>query len=508
LSRFVAKDGPVRASLRPVVAVLTVLTLLVTSSPAAARPTGGLQWRPCADDDTAQCAALTVPVDRADPYSATIQVAVARRPATDRARRIGTLVVNPGGPGGSGVDFALEADWFFSPALRARFDIVGFDPRGVRRSSPVRCSAAVLDAAPSPLLTGPAAYAAATMHNRRLAADCRRRSGPVFGHADTLSVVQDLEALRAALAEPKISFYGASYGTLLGQQYAERYPGRVRAVVLDSVMDHSIGTGAFLADGTDAAQDAFDQFAAWCARDTGCVLRGRDVRALWATLTGRASRGELRDPYDPARRMTAYDLVQVAFGSFYDPQWHSLAHFLREADLASRAVRPRGAADTVVDDPFAAVFCADWALPMRGYPDYAAQMAALRRRAPQMVASPLALAATVGCLDWPTPVRNPQREPAPAVVPTLLVNARHDPATPYAWARSVTTQLGPRATLATYDGSGHVVYGRTPCVTGIVDRYLLDLRRPAAGTSCAGVVPDPFGVGRRAPLRRPAWLGR
>ena len=490
-----------RASLRPIVAALTALSLLTPVAPAAAgRPTGALQWRACAEDDTAQCATLRVPADRADPYSATIEVAVARRPATDRARRIGVLVVNPGGPGGSGVDFALDAAGFFSPAVRARFDIVGFDPRGVRRSTPVRCSAALAAAAPSPLLADSAAYGAVVAHNRRLAADCRRRSGPVYDHADTLSVVGDLEALRAAMGEPAISFYGASYGTLLGQQYAERHPSRVRALALDSVMDHGLGTGAFLASETDAAQDAFDEFVAWCARDATCVLRGRDVRGLWARLLDRAARGVLRDPYDPAHRMTVLDLVQVAFGSFYDPQWYSLAYFLREADSSTAAVRGRAAA--VVEEPFRAVFCADWSLPVDGYRDYAARLAALRRRAPQMLVSPLALSATVGCLGAPAAVRNPQRPAAPAVVPTLLVNARHDPATPYAWARAVAGRLGPRASLATYDGWGHVVYGRTPCVSGIVDRYLLDLRRPAAGASCAGVVPDPFGVGRRAPLRK------
>lgn len=489
-----------RAFLRPVVAVLTVLCLLVTGAPAgAARPTGTLQWRPCAEDPAAQCATLRVPVDRADEYSPTIDVAVARRPATDRARRIGVLVVNPGGPGGSGVDFALDAATFFSPALRARFDIVGFDPRGVRRSSPVRCAASIVAAAPSPLLAGPAAYTAAIAHNRRLAADCRRRSGPLLGHVDTLSVADDLEALRSAMGEGAISFYGASYGTLLGAQYAERYPGRVRAVALDSVMDHSAGTGAFLTAETDSAQAAFDEFVAWCAGDTACVLRGRDIRQIWAALLDRAARGVLRDPYAPDRRLSVYDLVQVAFGSFYDPQWHALATFIREAERAGRPVRAR--AGHVVEDPFAAVFCADWALPVNGYPDFAARLAALRERAPQMIASPLALTATVSCLGWPLPVRNPQRRLAPAVVPTLLINARHDPATAYAWARSVTAQLGPQAALATYDGWGHVVYGRTPCVTGLVDRYLIDLRRPAAGASCPGVVPPPFGVGggRRAP---------
>ena len=142
-----------------------------------------------------------MPVDWSEPYGPTIDVAVARRPATDPARRIGTLVVNPGGPGGSGVDFAIGAAGFFSAELRSRFDIVGFDPRGVARSHPVRCTERWSTAQPSPLLTSPAQYDAAIAYNRGLAADCRKHTGPVFDHVDTLSVARDMEALRAALGE-------------------------------------------------------------------------------------------------------------------------------------------------------------------------------------------------------------------------------------------------------------------------------------------------------------------
>ncbi|HET6531936.1 MAG TPA: alpha/beta hydrolase [Actinoplanes sp.] len=482
---------------RPLVAALIILCVLAGAVPAGAARPDGLGWAPCADDRTARCATLRVPVDWADPYGPRIDIAVARRAATDPARRIGTLVVNPGGPGGSGVDFALGAAGFFSPAVRARFDIVGFDPRGVARSHPVICAESLVESAPSPYLTSRAGYDAAVRHSRRLAADCRRRTGPVYGHVDTLSVVRDTEALRAALGEGRISFYGASYGTLLGAQYAERYPRRVRALVLDSVMDHSVGAAAFLAQGTSTAQGLFDEFVTWCTRDAGCVLRGRDVPGLWASLLARAARGTLADPYDPAHRMTVFDLVQVAFGSFYDPQFDALARFLKEADEGSRVLGRR--AGLAMEHSFPAIFCADWDLPVAGYPEFAARLAGLRTRAPQMLVSPLALAALVDCLGRPAPVVNPQAPLAPAVVPTLLINARHDPATGYAWARNVTAQLGPRATLVTYDGWGHVVYGRTPCVTGLVDRYLTELRRPPAGTRCAGVLPDPFGVGRSSP---------
>jgi len=493
----------VRVTTRPILAaVLTVLTLLASATSADARRPTGLEWQPCPEDGTApmselQCASLSVPADWSQPYGPRIGVAVARRPATDPGARIGTLIVNPGGPGGSGVDFALGADAFFSKRLRSRFDIVGFDPRGVARSSPVLCSASLVAAQPYPLLNGQREYDAAVAYNRELAADCRARTGPVFGHVDSVSVARDMDLLRQALGENTISFYGASYGTLLGQEYADRYPKRVRALALDSVMDHTGGTGEFLTTETLAAQDAFAEFVAWCKRDRTCALRGRDVPALWSALLARAAAGTLRDPYDPSYRLTPFDLVGVAFSSFYDPQYYALAYYLKEA-AAMPARSPGRAAKQVfvVENSFPAIFCEDWKLPVNGYPDYRRRIAALRAQAPQMIASPLALSATVGCLGWPSQPDAPQRETGPARGPVLLINARHDPATAYTWARNVAGRLGDQATLVTYEGWGHVVYGRTPCVTGLVDRYLIERVRPAAGTSCAGVVPDPFGVGR------------
>jgi pimeloyl-ACP methyl ester carboxylesterase len=486
----------VRATIRPILAsILVVLTVLATAAPAAARPDPEIEWRPCPDDATAQCGTLSVPVDWADPYSPRIAIALAERPATDPAHRLGTLIVNPGGPGGSGVSFVLSAGAVFSRTLRARFDIVGFDPRGVGLSDPIACSPALLAAAPSPLIAGRAEYDATIAYNRRLAADCRARTGPVFDHVDTMSVVRDTEAVRAALGADKINFYGASYGTLLGAQYAERYPHRVRAVVLDSVMDHSAGVDDFLGTETAAVQDAFDQFVAWCARDVTCVLHGRDVGAIWSGLMSRAAAGTLIDPYDPTHRVTVFDLISVAFSSFYDPQWYTLAYYLQRAQ-AETPVAPAGkrAVDRAADS-FAAVFCADWALPIHGYADLAGKLATLRSRAPQMLASPLALTATTGCLGWPSPPVNPQRALGPAATPILLVNARYDPATAYAWAQHVAAQLGPAATLFTYDGWSHVAYGRSDCVTGAIDAYLISGRPPAPGSSCPGVIPPPFGVG-------------
>jgi pimeloyl-ACP methyl ester carboxylesterase len=382
--------------------------------------------------------------------------------------------------------------------VRERFDIVGMDPRGVGRSTPVLCSRDLVDAKPSPLVESEAAYLATIAYNRRLAADCAQRTGPIFGHVDTASVVRDMDAVRQALGEEKISFYGASYGSLIGQQYAEMFPRRLRALVLDGVMDHSANLAAFLIHETDAAQDSFREFMAWCARDTTCVLHGRDIPRLWADLLVRARAGTLQNPYDRPALLSAAELIGAAFAAFYDPQWYSFAYYLRDA--AGIATRRRDAPPPPVDiieHSFPAVICADWYLPIVGFGDLQRRLRILAARAPQMLVSPLALKAMTGCLGWPAAPVNPQRALVPprGLPPVVLIGSRHDPATAYAWAERIAQQFGPAGTLVTYEGWGHAVYDTSPCVAGLVDEYLFTLVPPAAGSSCPAIEPKPFGVG-------------
>ncbi|GLY06093.1 MULTISPECIES: alpha/beta hydrolase [Actinoplanes] len=455
-----------------------------------------IRWTPCPEDDEVQCGTMRVPVDWSAPLGAPIDLALARRPATDPARRIGVLMVNPGGPGASAVTMALDTE-FFSAEVRARFDIVGLDPRGVGRSSPILCDQNVVDAKPSPLVVTPDGFAALAAYNQRLAADCESRSGAVFRHADTLSVVRDTEEARIALGEQQISYYGASYGSLIGQQYGELYPDRLRALVLDSVMDHTAGVDDFLGRTAEAAQDAFDEFVAWCARDTRCVLRGQDIRAIWSRLMQQARAGELVNPYDPPSRLGVWELMGAAFSAFYDPQWYSFAHYIKEAsnpEPAAVARRGPGLLD-LTPYSFPAVICQDWALPVGTFEEYRKRLDTLAVKAPQVLASPLALTAATGCLGWTGTPANPQRPVPPAAGPVLVVNSRHDPATPYAWARQLTRRLGARARLLTYDGWGHVAYSHSPCVRAAADRYLTTLALPAIGASCPGVEPAPYGVG-------------
>ncbi|MEU4164678.1 alpha/beta hydrolase [Actinoplanes sp. NPDC026670] len=499
-----------RALGRPVTAAILTLTTFLGYAPQPARADRSIgvpprvlrlgadpiRWSPCPEDERVQCGLMRVPVDWTVPLGPQIDVQLARSPAGDQAGKLGVLMVNPGGPGVSAVNLALDHD-FFDPEVNRRFDIVGIDPRGVGRSAPILCDQNLVDAKPSPLYATEAEFQKAEEYNRKLAADCAGRSGPVYEHADTGSVVRDMEAARMALGVDRISFFGASYGTLLGQLYAERYPDRVRALVLDSVMDHSADVDAFLGQTADAVQAAFDQFVAWCGRDAKCVLRGRDIRAMWAELMQRATAGDLADPYDPPSKIGAWELISAAFSAFYDPQWYSFAHYLKEAydpapTPAARRAVPR--LEDLTPHSFPAVICQDWSLPVGGFTGYRDRLRALAGRAPQMRASPLALTAVSSCLGRDAEPVNPQRPIPEAAGPVLVVNSRYDPATAYPWAQQVARQLGPSARLLTYQGWGHVAYKHSTCVSAATDRFLLDLTLPS-GPTCPAVEPKPFGVG-------------
>jgi pimeloyl-ACP methyl ester carboxylesterase len=467
---------------------------------SASQRVSAVDWSPCADDGTAQCGTLAVPVDWNRPDGPKFELALARRSATDPAARIGILFHGPGGPGDSGVERIVEGISRFSPELRSRFDIVSFDPRGVGRSNPVRCSTDLLAQRPAPVLTGQDDFDATVAYNRRLWADCRAQTGPVFDHVDTSSMARDVDAVRAALGETRLTFHGSSYGTLLGQRYAELFPHRVRAMMLESVMDHSVGTRDFLNSQTAAAQDSFDAFVAWCDRTEDCALHGRDVRAIWADLLVRASRGEVPDPKNPSATLTPYALSGfVAPRALYEPDYAVLADTIagltapNPADSA-RSGNPTGAESPTTANP-PAIFCQDWQLPIRNYREYAARLREMARIGTDLP-YPRALAGVEACLGTPR-VDHPQhRLRIRTDHPILLLNAVHDPVTGYDWAGNVARQLGRHGVLLTYQGAGHSVYNTTECTRATVDRYLVDLAVPVRGTSCPAAA-EPAATGAR-----------
>ena len=435
------------------------------------------------------CATVRVLVDWERPDGPSIDLAVARRQASGPHATGETLLFLPGGPGGSGVNAVRDNPQLLTPEISRRFDVVSFDPRGVGRSHPVLCDAGVL-AEPYPQIPrSQTEFDALKEHNRRLGESCREHTGVLFDHLDTLSVVRDLDAIRAALGVRQTSLYGTSYGTLLGQQYAERYPHRVRALVLDSVMDHSVRTAEqFVRTQSVSFEAGFDRFAGWCAATADCALRGEDAGAVVRHLLARAERGDLVDP--GMGPLSPLLFLGVLATYFYQPSWPQAAAWLDTlrrpgAPTRGSAAIPRIAASPVTAEAEAAVFCQDWSLPVRDFAALERLRLRTLRLAPDTTMSPLAWHVTTMCLGWPAAVRNPQRTPhVRTVPPALVVNSRHDPATPYSWA--VTATRHNRAVLLRYDGSGHsLIWKDIPCVTAHVERYLVSLRPPARGAACA-----------------------
>jgi pimeloyl-ACP methyl ester carboxylesterase len=459
---------------------LAAATALSVATPAPAAPARAIAWAPCAEDATVDCGSLVLPIDWADPGTGTYTMALARKKARVRGDRVGTLVFDPGGPGNEGKDWLLHKD-FFTSQVHDRFDIVGFDPRGTGESQPITCDPTLVTALPTSDPSTPQGFADAVAYNRKLATDCRQRSGPLFDHIDDLSVARDLEVIRAALGEDKLTYYGVSYGTLIGQQYAELYPNRIRALALDSSMDHSLGVTSFLGTEAQAGEDSFQVFVQWCNRSPVCVLHGQDVNVLFDRLYAKAQAGTLVD--SAGAKITPDFLSELPGRPLYAPDWAGIAQQL-QAIGAGTFTMPEGGASPY----FQFAFCSDWLFDLPTAGSVAYQRKVDNRLAPVTRVSGTGWPAMRNCLGRqhvPNPQQRLDVHGAPAI---LMVGALHDPATPYGWQTDVAGQL-PTATLLTYDGWGHGQYFKSGCVDDAVDDYLISLALPAKGTHCPAVPP-------------------
>ncbi|WP_156077427.1 alpha/beta hydrolase [Saccharothrix sp. NRRL B-16314] len=448
----------------------TMRTLLVTvlaASLLVVAPEAGaatIAWQPCPDQPAAECGAVSVPLDWADPHGPRVDLAVSRVRATDPARRIGVVFVDAGGPGGSGAEFARAP--YLSPDVRARFDVVGFDQLGTNNSSAIRCSPELMAGNPGDDPADEAGFAALARHNLAVREDCRARN-PVFDHVDTARSARDLDAVRKALGERRISFYGISYGTLLGQQYAELFGARVRSMVLDGVIDHSADRRRFVLDRALAVEESFGAFVAWCADNTTCALHGQDVHAAWEKALLAA------DEVGLGQR----ELIDWAFFELRGGTWESLASLITQVGGARLAFEPNYPSLRY------AVVCQDFALRFKDFGEYRALRQAELDAAPTLRGTPIGheeAATCVGYTDRPT--NPPHRLDVADAPPLLLLTSRYDVATPYLWARNVHRQAK-GSHLVTLDGPGHGVYHANACTEAAVDSYLLGTA-PAHDRTC------------------------
>ncbi|MFB7878322.1 alpha/beta hydrolase [Nocardia sp. NPDC056064] len=464
-----------------------------------------VDWGSCTDygspDDrlppNAQCARVTVPVDYARPDGETAQIALSRIPATGK-NKIGSLLLNPGGPGVSGLSMVGIGN---RTPLAERFDRVGFDPRGVGSSLPaIVCltpQQADAERAEPPLDNTPEGIAAAEADNREYAGRCAERTGTdLLAHVGTREVIQDMDVIRAALGDAKLSYLGYSYGTRLGSAYAEKFPQNVRALVLDGAVDSSQDPVQESLRQAAGFQGVFNAYAADCATHAECPLGTDPAQAV-------ARFRELVGPLETTPAATA-DPRGLSYGDaitgvqqalYTDDLWNVLTQGLLElregkgdtllqlADMYDGRREDGSYANT--QDAFNAIRCVDD--PRVTDPAVTGRQDTEYRKAAPFLddgkgtgAAPLEL-----CASWPVPnTSTPHRISAPGLPTVVVVSTTEDPATPYQAGVDLAAQLG--AELITFRGNRHTaaLVAGDSCLDDAVIDYLVELTTPASDLTC------------------------
>ncbi len=466
----------------------------------AGDPARELDWRRCKGEITAlaglQCASLDVPRDPADPTGPTVELALARQPATGpESDRIGSLVMNPGGPGGSGLEFLANASAAFPDSLTERFDLVSWDPRGVGESDPVRC---LDDDVKDEQLTGdlspdtPEERQRAEADQQALLQACTDRNGELITHMSTADVAADLDRIREAVGDEELTYLGYSYGTAIGATYATEFPERVRAMVLDgSVSPSATPQQESLVQAT-GFERTLANFVTACNAEPTCALAPDAAGAIAAARTSlETDPVTVRD--DSGTRTLGPDLFDFGLATaLYDSStWGPTAQAVKDlrdggaetmlALVDRQTGRQQDGSYDNSSDAQVMVNCAD--SPERLTEEQAAAAEAeIIAAAPTF--GPLLGTGVNSCADWPA-AANPVPVPTGAGAPPILVvGTVGDPATPYEWAQQMADALE-SGTLLTYEGDGHTAFLRGgPCIEDAVVDYLVDLTVPPEGTRC------------------------
>ena len=453
-----------------------------------------LSWTSCHGSD--RCATLTVPLDYADLGGDTIKLALLMVPAANASADEGALVVNPGGPGASGVDFAASANGFFSRTIREHFDIVGFDPRGVGKSDPVDClSDSELDAyIGSVAAPNTKDEIADYLHwDDTIGAGCVANSGDLASHISTVEAARDLDILRAALGQKQLTYYGASYGTELGTVYADLFPKKVGRFVLDGAVDPAVSPRELGLQQAAAFEQELRQYVADCVSGGNCFLGGTvddgiaKIQQLLADVAstplpaangrqlqgGAAFYGVIAPLYSKANWPYLTQALKAAFqgdGSqlLSLSDWYTARTAKGYADNSMEALY----AITCLDDP--------WSISADEVKD---ELPAFEKASPTFGAT-FAWSLT-GCSGW-TPRAEEAQPPvgAPGANPIVVIGTTRDPVTPLKWAQDLAADLD-SGVLVTRDGDGHTAYDSgNACIIDAVDGYLVEGDVPHNGLAC------------------------
>ena len=454
-----------------------------------------IDWQPCDTNADQDCGSLTVPIDYADPQGETIDLALLRVPAT--GARVGSLVVNPGGPGAPGTSYAAAAGRVFRQPLLEGFDVVGFDPRGTGRSAPVDClSDSELDAYlagdPTPDTAAEEQFFEESVLS--FGEKCVAASGPVLGHVTTIEAARDMDVLRAALGEDQLTYLGASYGTKLGATYAELFPDKVGRLVLDGAVDVSLDAQSMALQQAEGFETALRAYVQNCLDSTDNCFLGDTVDEGLATIS------DLLDSIEEQPLPAGDRELQVgnAFYGVITPLYNRDYWFLLSTALTS-ALDGKGSALMNLADAYAS------RNPDGSYADNSVEAnysinclddpsAVAFEEVPSLYpafeeASPtfgrIFAWAMTGCrgiavksTEKPLDIRGE------GAAPILVLGTTRDPATPLKWAEALSAQLE-SGVLVERDGDGHTAYNSgNACIDGIVEDYLIDGTVPDDPTSC------------------------
>jgi pimeloyl-ACP methyl ester carboxylesterase len=462
-------------------------------SPTPSRvATGKVAWTDCGGGF--QCGTLQVPLDYAHPEARTIGLALIRRPVTDAANRIGSLLINPGGPGESGITFLREDTQSFA-GLNKRFDLVTWDPRGVASSTPVTCvdgphldNYLSLDA----VLDDPQEKQTSIQADKDFAAGCQSKSGSLLAFMDTASTARDLDQIRIALGDAKLTYIGLSYGTYIGQWYAHLFPHNVRALSLDGVVDPTVSANDSLLGQVVGFEQNLQAFLADCRARTSCAYgRSGDPGTKLSAAMAKLDATPLRVGNRELTRSLAMTGVLVTL--YGQSSWPYLDQALTALDNGDGRVllvladlynqrHSDGSYDNLFNGAYTSTYCLDFPVPS-DVAAYDALGPAFAKASPLF--GPWSQYSNLQCAFWPARPKSPQ---GPLTVsgapPILLVGGTNDPATPYSEAQSVNRQID-GSVLLTRQGNGHTSYDSSTCAHTAEDAYLISLTLPSPGTICA-----------------------
>jgi pimeloyl-ACP methyl ester carboxylesterase len=454
-----------------------------------------VNWRAC---NSFECASIDVPLDYSDPTGPAIELALLRRRADERADRIGSLLVNPGGPGVSGIGYAENSEYFFNEPILDRYDIVGWDPRGVGDSTAVECMS---DEQTDVYLAtdGTPDNAAEIRDVLRLQRDftrsCEQNSGKLLARIGTMDSARDIDIIREVLGEGRTDYFGASYGTELGATYADLFPERVGRMVLDGALDPSVSSQQLGLGQLRGFQRAVSAFIDDCIARDGCPIGPSADQAEQQIISLLESIDASPLSSDSARDVTESLATTGMIAAMYDQGsgWPALRLGLDQALQGDGTVllaladsyserNPDGTFASNVNDAFPAISCTD----RPGSSSVASIKAAIPRyeRISPIFGRGFAWAGS-SCANWPVDEGAfPQRLVGEGSAPILVVGTTRDPATPYEWSIGLAKQLD-AGVLLSRDGDGHTAYNAgNACIDDYVEEYLLDGVVPSNRTLC------------------------